>query len=206
MGARANDGLFEWLDKAGSFILANLLWVLLSLPLVTLPMATAGLFATMLPAARGQSPEVFRDFFRGMRQYAGKATLVILLDVAVGGLVVINVLIFRLMDASGTLTMLSQSATLFVGLTVCAVNLYVWPLMVAFDDWSLRQLLNTALKFVFAYPLWSGMMLFLAFVPFIVSLLFLPAAVLLLATFSTSALLVSRAAWHIIQRHLPEES
>ncbi|MEO8393584.1 MAG: DUF624 domain-containing protein [Chloroflexota bacterium] len=63
MYRRRNDGLFDLLDKAGTFVLANLFWVLLSIPIVTLPIATAGLFATMSFWVRGKSPEVFRNFF-----------------------------------------------------------------------------------------------------------------------------------------------
>ncbi len=36
-------------EKAGTFILANIFWVRLSIRLITLPAATAGLFATMSP-------------------------------------------------------------------------------------------------------------------------------------------------------------
>ncbi|HEX2907050.1 MAG TPA: YesL family protein, partial [Phototrophicaceae bacterium] len=63
------DDFREHLDKWSMFILANLLWALLSIPLITFPAATAGLFATMSRWVRGKPPELFQEFFGGMRRY-----------------------------------------------------------------------------------------------------------------------------------------
>ena len=204
MKGRPNDGLFDFLDKAGNFILANLLWVLLSIPVITLPMATAGLFASMSPWARGKSAEVFQDFFGGMRQHWRKASLIVLMDVLLGGLIILNLSIFRLMNLPQPLILLSQSVTLFVAVTAIMVNLYLWPLMVTFDELSLRRLLDTSLKLVFAHPAWSFAVLIMALVPLLLSLL-LPAAVFILGSFSSVALVVSWGAWRIIRRYAPEE-
>lgn len=189
----------EYLDKAGTFILANLFWVLLAIPIITLPAATAGLFATISPLARGGSSEVFREFFAGLRQYWRTASLVGLIDVLVGGLVILNIIIFRRMGAPQIVAMLSQSVTIFVAVMLILANLYIWPLMVAFDL-SPRDLIMTAIKLVFLHAGWSILMLALALIPFIISL-FLPAAALLFGTFSASALLITRAAWWVIRLH-----
>lgn len=187
----------EYVDKAGTFILANLFWVLLALPIITLPAATAGLFATLSPIARGGSSEVFRDFFAGARQNWRKATLAGLLNLAAGGLVIANALIFRTMNAPLPLMILSQGVTIFVALMLVATNLYLWPLMAAFD-WPLRTLLATAARLVLLRPAWSLVMFMAALLPFVISLA-LPAGVLVFATFSASALLTTRAAWRVIR-------
>lgn len=194
----------EYVDKTGTFILANLFWVLLAIPIITIPAATAGLFATLMPLARGGSSEVFRDFFAGVRQNWRKASLIGLLDMLVGGLVISNILIFQMMGAPQIVALLSQSVTIFVALMLILTNLYVWPLMVAFD-FSLRDLVTTAFKLVLLHPAWTFVMLLLAFAPFAASLLlFLPAGVLIFVTFSASALLVSWGAWRVIRLHEEE--
>src|SRR5260221_4159533 len=60
--------LSDLLDRVSGFALANVLWVLLSLPIVTMPAATAGLFSATSPRARGKTGEPFPHFFFGMRQ------------------------------------------------------------------------------------------------------------------------------------------
>src|SRR5690349_4403507 len=102
----------EVLDRISSFALANLFWVLLSLPIVTLPAATAGLFAATSPWVRGKNGELFHDFFEGMRQYWWKSTVIALIDLSVGALVVVNLSIFRMMNMSQPLTVISQGVTL----------------------------------------------------------------------------------------------
>jgi uncharacterized membrane protein YesL len=199
-----NAEFFDLLDRASTFILANLLWVAVSIPLVTMPVATAGLFAVMTRWARGTRPNVFSDFFSAVRQHWRKATVVGVLDVLVGGLVYVNFLAFQRMDMSHPVAIVSRSMTVFVTLAAIMVNLYLWPLMVTFDAMPVRRLLENSVRLVFAHPLWSFWMLVLALVPLVVSL-FLPGAALVLATFSTIAFLVSKAAWRVIRRYAPEE-
>jgi uncharacterized membrane protein YesL len=201
---RPNDGLFEFLDKAGTFVLANLLFVVFAIPIITLPLAIAGIFAVMMLWARGKSVETFHSFFGAMRQHWRKAMVVGLIDLLLGGLVVLNFSIFRLMEMAQALTLISQSVTLFVGVTTIMVNLYAWPLMVSFEGLTLRQLLETAVKMAFVHPGWSFVMLFLAIIPFMVSLI-VPAAAFVLATFSAFALIVSWASWRVIHQYVMEE-
>jgi uncharacterized membrane protein YesL len=200
---RPNDELFEFLDKASTFALANLLWVLLSIPLITLPMATAGLFATMSPWVRGKQPEIFQDFFSAMRRHWVNASIVGGIDLLVGCLIIFNFSIFQLMNMTQPLALLSRSMTLCIGLTALMANLYLWPLMVTFDL-SLRELIVKSTKLVFAHPLWSIAMLILALVPFGFSI-FLPAAILVTASFSCAALLINWAAWRVIRQYVAED-
>src|SRR4051794_15322254 len=154
-----NNELFGWADRVGTFILANLFWVLLSLPIITIPLATAGLFATLAPWGRGKPSEVFRNFFMGIHDHWRQAMLIGAIDLLLGSLIAINFSIFRLMNMSQPVAFLSQSITVFVGLVLVAVNLYIWPLLVTFDL-AFRDLLTTAVKLVFAHPLASiGMLL-----------------------------------------------
>lgn len=205
MSSRPNDGLFAFLDKLTAFMLANLLWVLLSIPLVTLPMTTAGLFATMSRWAQGQPVEVFRDFFGGMREHWRKASIIVVLDLLLGGLIALDLYAFGRMNMPQVIALVSRSVTLFVAVTAIMVNLYLWPLMVTFDELPLRRLLDTSLKLVFAHPVWSVVMFVLALLPVTASLL-LPAAALVLLSFSSIALLVSWSAWRVIRRYIPAEA
>ncbi|MBC7813085.1 MAG: DUF624 domain-containing protein [Burkholderiales bacterium] len=198
-----NAEFFDRLDRASSLILANLLWAVLSIPLVTLPAATAGLFATVAPLARGGHAEVFRDFFGGMRLYWKKATVIGLIDVLIGAWIAFNVLIFQRMDIAQPLTLLSQSTTLFVALAALMVNLYLWPLLVTFDQ-PLRSLLANALRLTFAHPAWSIGMLAVALVLIFLSL-FLPSAFLVVGLVSVIAWLICWAAWRVIRRYVAEE-
>jgi uncharacterized membrane protein YesL len=196
--------LFDQADKWSAFVLANLLWCILSVPLITLPAATAGIFAVMSLRVRGKQPELFTEFFGAMRRLWLKATVVALVDLALGGLIVLNAFIFPMMDMSNPIVFVSRSVTLFVGLALVLTNLYAWSLMVLYEEMSLKQLAQTSIKLVFAYPFWSIGTLIVALVPVIISLVF-PQFVFLVFTISCFVLIVNMGTWRIIRRHIPED-
>jgi hypothetical protein len=197
-------GLLEHLDKWGSFVLANLIWCILAVLVIPLPAATAGLFSVMSLRVRGKQPELFQEFFGAMRRLWLKAYAIALIDLLVGGLVVLNLYILPMMDMSNPLAFLARSMTIFVGVALLLFNMYAWSLMVVVEDMTLKQIILASFKLVFAYPFWSIGVLIAAIVPLIISLL-LPQIVLVLVTFSVMAFIIAWGTWRIIRRHLPEE-
>lgn len=196
--------LAEQIESWGSFILANVLWSVFALLIVTLPAATAGLFAVMSKRARGQRGELFADFFGAMRRLWRKATALALLDLLAGGIVALNFWILPRMDMSDPLAFLARSVTLFAGLAALLVNLYAWSLLVLVEA-SLRDLLEASLKLVFAYPLWSVGVLAAAALPVGFSLL-LPQGFFLIASVAACMLIVNLGTWRVIRHHLPENA
>jgi uncharacterized membrane protein YesL len=192
--------LSEQAEKWGTFILANILWAIVSIPLVTLPAATAGLFAVMSKQARGEPVELFHEFFDAMRRLWLKATLLALLDMLVGGLVGFNFLILPQMNISDPLVLAARSVTLFGGLALLLLNLYAWVLLVTLDL-SLKALIMSSCQLVFAYPLWSLGVLIAAMMPVLISLL-LPQAIFVIATLSSVVLVINWGTWRVIRRHL----
>ena len=203
MGRSRNAEMIGWADRAGTFILANLLWVLISLPLITMPFATAGLFSALAPWGRGKSTEFFRDFYGGIRDHWRHAMLIGLIDLLVGSLIALNFSIFRMMDMSGIIAILSQSVTFFATLVLLSVNLYLWPLLVTFDL-PFRELLETAVKLVFAHPFASIGMLLVTLAIVLVSSL-LPQMFLLLGSISACALFISWGVWRVVRGHIAED-
>jgi uncharacterized membrane protein YesL len=200
----ANADFFDQLDRWGTFILANLLWVFMTLPIVTIPAATAGLFAVISKGVRGKRSQVFQDFFEAVRQHWRTSTLLGLLDAAVVALIMLNWSIFPLMEMSNPLAILSRSMTVFAGVMLLAVNLYAWSLL-ALLDMPLKMLLKTSLQLVFLHPLWSIGLMIAAALPIVLSLVILPGAVIVLFTFSCSAYIVNWGAWRIIRQRLSED-
>jgi uncharacterized membrane protein YesL len=198
-----NADLFAWGDRVGTFIMANLLGVLVALPIITLPLALTGLFAAMAPWGRGKSSAVFRDFFGGIRDHWRQAMLIGLIDLLIGGLIVLNFSIFHLMDMSQTLALLSQSITVFSTMVLLLVNLYIWPLLVTFEM-PLRKLIETAVTLVFSHPFASFGMLLVTMAILLVSVI-LPAMFVLLVSFSACALFISWGVWRVVRGHIAED-
>lgn len=205
-GASHSQG-FDWMElaqTASTFVLLNMLWLFCSLLIITMPAATAALFATIAPWGRGQSPsEPLAKFFVAMKQYGLRATAVFLLNLLIAGAVILNLLILRQMGIGQIIATMALIVTVLVALVLVLANIYLWPLLVTLDS-SLLDLLKNALKLAIAHPIWGVFVAGTAVIPLLVSLL-LPQAFFIAITFAATALIIYAGAWRVIRRYLDEK-
>ena len=192
--------LADILDGVSTVILANLLWILLAAPVVTLPAATAGLFAATAPWSRGQSSNLFADFFGAMRRHWRVSTILVVVDLMVAGIVYVDVMFLTATDALWAWLVLI--VVVLAAEVALMANLYLWPLLVTSGKMPLRALLGTSARLALGRPLWSVFLTIVALLPF--ALAWLQPFLLLVMTFSTSALLINWGAGRAIERHFRE--
>jgi uncharacterized membrane protein YesL len=195
----------NWLDEAEHWsipIIANLLWVLLSVFIVTIPLGLVGLFGVIYRWMDDRNPQVMPVFLGTIRRVWYKAYLVMGLNLLAGGLVVLNLLIFQMMDAD-LFTFLARSITLFVGLLLVMVNLYVWPLLAVWDV-PLKRVLKTSAQLVLIEPIWAGVFA-VGFGLSVVASVFLPPAAFVIFWGALFAYGVSRGLRFILRRYLAAE-
>jgi uncharacterized membrane protein YesL len=151
---------------------------------------------------RGKTSEPFRDFFGGMREHWRKSTLIVLIDVGIGGLIALDLSIVDTMDVPEIPAMCTRSVSFLGILALLLANLYIWPLLVTFDL-TIRQLIKVSLRLAFLRPLWSIFATTLALLPLLLALV-VPRFIVILLTFSSCALLASWGAWHVIEPYQHE--
>src|SRR5215210_3047606 len=83
----------------GMLVVANILWLLLSLPIVTWPAATAGLFYLVRRVVQEEmeaSPQEARlgDFWDGFRRYWLRSSVLSLIDLAGLGLIAVALVFY----------------------------------------------------------------------------------------------------------------
>ena len=83
-----NNLIFVALNKIGDIILANLLFILCSIPLVTIGPSLTALYHCMLRTVKGNNNGTVKTFFRAFRQSFRQSLIVCL------GLVVVGLLLF----------------------------------------------------------------------------------------------------------------
>lgn len=181
-----------------AFILANLLWIFASLPLVTLPAATAGLVAVMSEWADGSRPEPFRVFFWGFRERGLRATLVVLVDLLIAAPLGFNLLV-TLQATSDPLMIVARALTLAALVALAALNVYLWPLLIGLEL-PLPRLWRTAVRLLFLHP-WPAL-LSLAACGLVTSVsLFLPKAMMLLFSASAVAFSICYGTRRVLHRY-----
>jgi uncharacterized membrane protein YesL len=190
-------------DRIITVLLANLLWFTFALLIVTLPAATAGLFAVLAPLVRGRDAEFFATFFGTMRRQWFKSTVVVVADVLLGGLIAINLSVLNVMNLPEQVLWSLRGVYIFLGIAAVLANLYAWPLLVLFDL-RLRRLAVVSLKLAFTHIRWSLLTIGLALLP--LSLALVAPVIGILAFLSTVGLIVNWGAWRVIEQYAtPEE-
>jgi uncharacterized membrane protein YesL len=192
------------IDRLLTVILANLLWFIFAVLIVTLPAATAGLFAVLVPLVRGRDVEIFATFFGTMRRQWLKSTVILAADIVLGGVIAINLSVLDAIGLPGPVSWGLHGIYIFFGATALLTNLYVWPLLVLFDL-GLRRLTSVSLKLALTHIRWSLFTLGLTLLPLSLALV-VPLLFSALIVFSSAGLIVSWGAWRVIKQHAtPEE-
>jgi uncharacterized membrane protein YesL len=194
---------WETVETWSSPVMANMLWLLLSMLLITMPLGFVGLFATIFHWQETRRTEVFSIFWQTIRRVWLKAYALFFLDLLVLGFLFFNLLIFRRMGLHNPLGIMSSAALLFATLVFVAVNLPAW-LLLASCDASLKRILGFSLRLVFVEPRWILLTVIGFITPFFVSL-YMPAVILVFLTGAISAYIACKGIYRLIYKYIPRE-
>ena len=142
----------------GMLVVANILWLLLSLPIITWPAATAGLFYLVRRVVQeelGASPREARlgDFWDGFRQYWLRSSLLTVIDLAGLGVIAVA-LVFYGGSTEEPLRWLVGPIGL-IGLVWITAQLYIYPLLLERTGSRPWEIMREALLMAVGYPLSS---------------------------------------------------
>jgi len=131
--------------RIGLLLIVSLLWWLLSLPLITWPPATAGLFYVVqrLTDINVSEQTTWRHFFEGFRQYWLVSWQLTAINVALGGVIVVS-LLFYLGRSEFALRMISVPV-FYILLLWLGVQLYLFPLLIMQQPKQIKLIFKNAL-------------------------------------------------------------
>ncbi|MBC7814677.1 MAG: DUF624 domain-containing protein [Burkholderiales bacterium] len=150
-------GLRHLQPRGYTYIWANVLWFLLSLPVVTAPAAWAGL-VRLSRAAYLQPQASLDDFWAGFRENLGRGAVLAAANIVIFGLTWANLSAYR--AGSGTPFDVARIVWTLALLLWVTVQLYLWPIFYAMETPSMRGALRNAIVMLVLNPLFSlGLML-----------------------------------------------
>ncbi|MBI1259744.1 MAG: DUF624 domain-containing protein [Chloroflexi bacterium] len=197
----------NWLDRLDHWstpVMANLLWSLLTILVVTFPLAVVGLLGVIFQWRTNRNPQVFSVFFGTIRRTWFKAYIAAALDLFVGGFVLLNLRIFEFIDGSEILIFVSRSVTLSVAILLVLLNIYLWTLIAVWDA-PFKRLLKLSIQLVFAQPLWT-LAIGIGCAAVVVASTFLPIAVIVVASAAVTAYIACTGMWFVVTKYmLPSE-
>jgi uncharacterized membrane protein YesL len=142
----------------GMLVVANILWLLLSLPIVTWPAATAGLFYLVRRVIQEELDAPAQDarlgdFWDGFRQYWLRSSALSVIDLVGLGVIAVA-LVFYGGSSNEPLRWLVGPIGL-IGLAWITAQLYVYPLLLERAGSRPWEIMREALLMALGYPLSS---------------------------------------------------
>lgn len=149
----------KWLDspivaalgKVGDCIILNFLWIICSVPIFTIGASTAAAHYTMLKLVEDRGDSVIEMFFGAFKSNFKQATIFgIVFTIITVGLVGDFYLIYTKLQDSGMFRIVMISLLAFIALFLFVISLYLWALMVRFEN-TMKQLLINAFVLAVVY-------------------------------------------------------
>lgn len=142
-------GRLAW-QNADAIVRINLLWLVLSVPIVTAPLALAGLYCYVHKLAREEAFPTRDDFWQGFHALKWVAWRWALLNLAAGIILAANLLFYGTVDTPAARALTWGWA--IVGVNWFVVQGYVFPLLPLQEQPHLRTALRNALVIYIRHP------------------------------------------------------
>jgi len=149
-------GIVQFERYGWLYILANMLAVALSLPIVTIPAAFAGLSRLTYTAQTSHTTDM-GEFWAGFRAAFGRGIVVGISNLVVIGILIVNFWSYR--QQFGLFVALLRAIWTMILLCWLMVQLYLWPMLDAMEAPTLRGGLRNAALMVSLNPVFSLILL-----------------------------------------------
>lgn len=171
------------LGRLCDFMLLNILWVVCSIPLVTIGASTTALYTVMLKVVKNEEGYIVKGFLGAFKENFKKSTLIWLILAVLGIIIGIDSRVAAGM--SSTMRTVFQSIFIIFSIVWLCVVIYVFPLTARYEN-SIRNTFKNAL------------ILSVAKLPYTLLMLVITAGSVILTFLNTSTLMIGIALWIVI--------
>lgn len=169
------------LGRLCDFMLLNILWVVCSIPLVTIGASTTALYTVMLKVVKNEEGYIVKGFLGAFKENFKKSTLIWLILAVLGIIIGIDSRVAAGM--SSTMRTVFQSIFIIFSIVWLCVVIYVFPLTARYEN-SIRNTFKNAL------------ILSVAKLPYTLLMLVITAGPVILTFLNTSTLMIGIALWN----------
>ncbi len=128
------------------FISINLVYILLSIPIVTNGLANVGITNVTRNIARDKHSFLLSDFFETVKKNWKQATAVSIINTIAGIVLFFSARFYFL--SSGKLSVFGVGISVSIFIIFSFMNFFIWTLMITFN-FSIKQLYTNSFKFAF---------------------------------------------------------
>lgn len=151
--------LYRIMEFIGNFCLLNILWIICSLPLITIFASTTAMYGVIRDWSKNDDPAIIKTFFLNFKKYFMNSLIIGILQSLIMIILVSDFLFVWNMD--GTLKYILFPLFIIIGLFFLFISSYLYPLVVD-DDRSLKQLIKQSVYLAVTRPAYPTMVLLFA--------------------------------------------
>lgn len=172
--------VMRFLGRIGDIIILNLIFVVTSLPVITIGTALSALYTVAMKLARGEDPSILKEYMKAFRRNIKPATISWLFMAAAGAFIFVD---FRLVGVfSGTAyTVMRLLLAMIFGVWVLTF-LYLFPYIARFENTVFHSIKN-------------ALFLSAAHVPSTVMMLVISVGLIVATLFTSRTFVIGTIAW-----------
>ena len=201
--------LFSFLSRLADLFWLNLLFIICSIPVITIGASSTAMYYVTLKMAKNEEGYITRSFFKSFKENFVQATAIWMMFLV---LAVIMLLDLRIANSGSGAQVFGSSfvsnvVIVSVGVMTIVVMmtlLYVFPILAQFDNTVKNTIKNSFLISIRHLP-YTVLMLVITAIPVLLVMYFLPLSLLILIMFSGTAYINSRFFNKVFVHYMPGE-
>ncbi|MCL2666068.1 MAG: YesL family protein [Defluviitaleaceae bacterium] len=111
-------------------LMLSLLWILFSLPVITMGASTAAVFYVVTRRIANREGYIAKDFWKSFKMNFKNATIIWVLTLLLALILIFNLMNIEVME---NMTFFMRPLQYFLLIELCLINIYVYPIMSRFD-------------------------------------------------------------------------
>lgn len=138
-----DNPVWRFIGKFFDVMILNLLWVVCSIPIVTMGASTTAVYYVTMKLVRDEDGPTIRSFFKSFKENFKQATIIWLILMVIGVIIGFDLYFFmRVQTESSTMRTVMMAVFLAFGIIWICVTLFVFPLQAKFYNPVKRTLFN----------------------------------------------------------------
>lgn len=129
------------MGKVADLMILNLLFLVTSLPIITIGASLTAMYAVTLKQADGKDPYIAKTYFRSWKENLAQGTVLWVILLGISALLLVNLN----MHTSGGIFLIMRIGMIIALLFVAMISLYLFPLLSKFNNHLKQTIINAFL-------------------------------------------------------------
>lgn len=200
---------FTFFSRIADLLLLNLLFLICSLPIVTIGASTTAMYYVTLKMVRNEESYITKSFFKSFKQNFLQATgiwlliLFVSIVLATDYRVVTNEEIAALITSSAVKNII-MVATMIMTIFVAGISVYVFPILAKFDN-SVKNTIRNAFLMSIRHLPKTVLLIIIPLIPAVILYFDLRFLLIIFFVFSVAAYISSKTLVNIFDYYIPQE-